>query len=870
MFEQLVRKYSHAAMKSPVLLLLGYALFTALCVFLATKLRLETDLADLLPEDAPSVIARDEARDRTTSTDQFLIAVESTSALANVQFVDALTEELSSWGEVVAFENEQDNSFYRDRALLLLPVADLQLVKERLQRLIRRRLGESNPLFIDLEREDDDAQARADAEAEGEDPADAEFEERWRQITYWIQPSTLDELGFTEAEAENLFPFFNREEPAPAAAPAAPVTPAATGSTAAPRPPMVVPRSALPEEYRDYRLSSEGRVALLVVRLKEQSTDVDYARAAFDRGIAAIAALNPSSFHPDMRADVVGAYRGFLEVKAVGDDVNKATLISLGLVVLIIAAFFRSVRSIFIVMLPLLIGIAWTAGLMQVLFGRVSTLTAFVFAMLIGMGIDFAIHLYSRIKEEWLAGRPWEEAIEVSITSTGRSLISATATTVVALLTLLLASFDGFQEFGVACGAGVTICLATTLLIVPVLVGLTEAIWPLKRPAIVAGGTRTSARSPGVEKWMRVAAVVVVMLAVGSAAVMGSVEFEYDFNNLRAPSTGRTINYNSAIGSRRGSTPVVILGENETQMREVHAFLRERLGTDDQLKSFRTIETLVPSDQAARMEVINEIYEVLDRRAVQNIDGEEGDLIHAVTELTDVQPFEGSELPDWIRRELTERDGTFGSIGQLYGRYDRWHALEVAEFQETYGSITVPSGQVLLASNSFIVADVMRYVQADGVKLALYVSLGLLIVLLLDFRNLRGPVVCLVTLGIGVLLTVGLMVIFDIKLYNMVVLPTVLGTGIDGAIHIYHRYVDDPERNMVNVMRTTGVAVLASSVTTIAGFLGLLFVQHKGVLTIGALSVAGIVSSMIAAVVLLPGLLLLIPALSPPVRKPSA
>jgi predicted RND superfamily exporter protein len=864
MFEQFVKKYSHAAMRSPVLLLLGYALFTVLCVYLATRLRLETDLADLLPEDAPSVIARDEARARTTSTDQFLIAVESTNALANVRFVDALTEALSDWDEVVAFEKEQDNSFYRDRALLLLPVEDLQRVKERLQRLIRRRLGENNPLFIDLEREDDDEQARADAEADGQDPADAEFEQRWRELTYWIQSSTLDELGFTESEAENLFPFFARDD--------ASAAPSTTSSTASTRAPMVVPRSELPEGYRDYRLSGEGRVALLVVRLKEQSTDVDYARAAYDRGMAAIAELNPASFHPDMRADVVGAYRGFLEVKAVARDVNKATLISLGLVVLIIAGFFRSVRSIFIVMLPLLIGIAWTAGLMQLLFGRVSTLTAFVFAMLIGMGIDFAIHLYSRIKEEWGAGRSWEEAIEVSVTSTGRSLVSATATTVVALLTLLLASFDGFQEFGVACGAGVGICLVTTLLIVPVLVGLTEAVWPLKRPAQGAGATRTGARVPVVERGMRFACVGMVLLAVASAAVIGRVEFEYDFGNLRAPSEGRLINYNSAIGSRRGSTPVVILGENEAQMREVHAYLRERLGTDDQLKSFRTIETLVPSDQDARMEVINEIYEVLDRRAVQNIDGEEGELIQAITGLTEVEPFEGSDLPEWVRRELTERDGTFGSIGQLYGRYDRWHALEVAEFQETYGSITVPSGQVLLASNSFIVADVMRYVQADGVKLAVYVSLALLVVLLLDFRGWRGPLVCLLTLGTGVLLTVGLMVIFDIKLglYNMVVLPTVLGTGIDGAIHLYHRYVDDPERNMVAVMRTTGVAVLASSVTTVAGFVGLLFVQHEGVITIGALSVAGIVSSMVAALVLLPGLLLLIPALSPPVRKPSA
>jgi predicted RND superfamily exporter protein len=66
------------------------------------------------------------------------------------------------------------------------------------------------------------------------------------------------------------------------------------------------------------------------------------------------------------------------------------------------------------------------------------------------------------------------------------------------------------------------------------------------------------------------------------------------------------------------------------------------------------------------------------------------------------------------------------------------------------------------------------------------------------------------------------------------------------------------------------VSVLASRVTTVAGFVGLLFVQHEGDLTIVSLSVAGIVSSMVAALVLLPGLLLLIPALSPPVRKPSA
>lgn len=832
---RLLQRYCTHSITHPWRWLLAYLLLTVVCAFVARGLRLETDLADLLPRDAPSVVALDEARQRTASSDQFVIALRSDDALANVLFVDALTDALQDWDEVVQIEVEQDRSFYRSRALLLLPVDVLRDIRAKLQRLIRRRLGQNNPLFIDLEREDDDAEARA----AGFDPADVEHERRWRQLTYWVPEATLSELGMTEQEAGRMFTFLEDS----------------SGSSAGGEPTMRVHRSELPDRYRDYRMSPDGQVALWVATLRGRATQVDYAGAAFDRGHAAIDAVRAA--HPEwagIEAEVVGAYRGFLEVRAVARDVNRATLLSVALVTLLLIVFFRSLRAVWLVLVPLLVGIVWTAALMFVLYGRMSTLTAFVFAMLIGMGIDFAIHLYNRAREVWWQGEAWDRALAVSISSTGRALLTATMTTVVALLMLLFARFDGFREFGVVCASGVAICFVSTVILLPPLVGAAEAVRPLPRP--VGAEVGPAAGQPLARAVRRSLWLMLPLLAImGWQATR--TEFEYDFANLRGPTTGQTIPYGSAIGGRRGSAPVIILGRDETQMREVHGVLRERLGEDPMLRSFTTIETLVPSDQDARRELVDAIYETLDRRAVRNIDGDEGALIQSMIDLCDVEPFTADQLPDWIRRDITERDGTFGSIGQLFGTYDRWHALQVAAFQSRYQSLETSSGPVLLASNSFIVADVMRYVQADGRRLAWLVAAGLLLVLLLDFRRPGPALVCFFTLMAAALLCAGAMGAFGVRLglYNMVVIPTVLGTGVDGAIHMYHRWQEEGSERLGRVLATAGASVLASSTTTVAGFVGLLFVSHKGVQTIGALAVTGIVCSALASVVLLPAVL---------------
>ncbi len=817
--KKIVERYTSLSQSRPWQMLALFMVPTLLAMFFGRP-GIKTEFQELLPENAPSVRALDEAKARSARAEKFAIAVESPDPLATARFMDAIAERLNEWEEVQHVEVQRDRSFFRDHALLYLPVSDLHTIRQNLQRLVRERLAQQNPLFVDLSAEDDD-------------------DGKWRYPSTWIDPLTLQELGLERADLESMFAFADDDEP-----------------TAASLDPTEQARRNLPEEYRDYFIAPHGRVAVILARLRGSSTDTKYANGAFDYGTRLIADVDPGSFHPAMRAEVVGPFRDFIEVRSIIADVFRATLISLGLVLLLLVLFFRNLRSILIVILPLLMGVSWTLATIKLLFGDLNTLTAFIFSMLIGMGIDFGIHLYRRAQDEFHAGAAWDRALYLSLTRTGRALTTATVTTCVSLLMMTFARFTGFVEFGVACAIGVSFCFLATVLVAPVLVGVTETIRPItRRPRRAPPMQPKSVRST---TFMRAAAIMVLLLAGYGLLSARDTRWEYDFRNLRGPGTGRTIEYGDALGSRRTSAPVVILGSSQDQMREVHRELRRRLHAgDDRLRSFTTIETFVPSGQEERMEVIDDIYEVLDRRAVRNISGSDGRMITELLRLCETEPFGDDAIPEWARIELTEADGSFGKLGLFSANVSWWDILDVRSFQKRYREIDIGDEEVPLATPSFILDDVVRYVQADGNRLVFLILGGLLFVLMIDLRDLRGTIACVGTMACALLLTIAAMSWFNIKLglYNMVVLPTVVGTGVDGAIHIYHRYLEEGRDRLWYVLRTTGVAVLASSVTTAAGFAGLVLTRHKGVESIGFLALVGVFSSVIAVLGMLPGIL---------------
>ena len=127
---------------------------------------------------------------------------------------------------------------------------------------------------------------------------------------------------------------------------------------------------------------------------------------------------------------------------------TDAALLASFLAVFIIFIYTRSWSSIPLIFSPLLLSLTYTFALARLLIGHLNIISGFLVAILMGLGIDYGIHLYIRFKQELLKGKPLPEAVEVVVTQLGRSGLIAMLTTISVFSILIFSDFKGFSEFG--------------------------------------------------------------------------------------------------------------------------------------------------------------------------------------------------------------------------------------------------------------------------------------------------------------------------------------------------------------------------------------------------------------------------------------
>ena len=90
----------------------------------------------------------------------------------------------------------------------------------------------------------------------------------------------------------------------------------------------------------------------------------------------------------------------------------------------------------------------------------------------LGVGIDYALFIITRYRDELSAGHPSEQAMLVALDSAGRSVVFAGATVVVSLLGMLLVGIPFVSGFGIAAAATVAVVMAGSVTLLPSLVAL--------------------------------------------------------------------------------------------------------------------------------------------------------------------------------------------------------------------------------------------------------------------------------------------------------------------------------------------------------------------------------------------------------------
>ena len=211
--------------------------------------------------------------------------------------------------------------------------------------------------------------------------------------------------------------------------------------------------------------------------------------------------------------------------------------------------------------------------------------------------------------------------------------------------------------------------------------------------------------------------------------------------------------------------------------------------------------------------------------------------------------FKIAAIPAAIRRHFISKDRNRFLL-YAYPLKDIWREDSMTEFVDGVREIDPHvTGTPIQVYES---ARIMR----DGfLWAALYSLIAVFVLLCVDLRSIVGAALVLLPLVAGLFWMTLLMPTLGLSfnLANFFALPILIGVGVDGGVHMLHRFREVGSAH--ETLRTTGSAVTLSSLTTMIGFGALLLADHRGIASLGGMMVLGCATLLLSTTVLLPAVL---------------
>ncbi len=620
---------------------------------------------------------------------------------------------------------------------------------------------------------------------------------------------------------------------------------------------------------------------------------------------------------PGVNAGITGEpVLNYDESRQAETDVDRAALLSLVLVAVIFIFGYHEIRRPILATLCLLIGIGYTLGFATLAVGHLNILSITLVPILIGLAIDFGVHLISRYEEELSTGIKQSAAMRKALVFSGLGIFTSGFTTAGAFLAMLLTNFKGVREMGLISGVGLLVCLVPMMTLLPVMLARLG-----KQVPEVSLRRRHSRRAAIEQIWLkRPRAVLVCGTALTLVAVAQFPRLHFDYNLLHLQTEGLPAVDLGAKLMRSGSQSLlsaVVIADSLPQAAE----LEQRIKALPSVASVNSMVTFLREDQTRKLEALRDIKKTIDHIhlappdakpvnvtaldrtlgsfklslgfATGKIRSEHGDakLIAELLALRDaVHRLQRAlnENPERASAGLTALQR--GLLGDLQ------ETLSLIRDQDASGRLTVADIPVFLrdrfisSSGKFLLqiyprgdawqrpiqkqlveelrgvdpnvtgspVQIYEYtslVKESFQKAGAYAAGVIAIMVFLHFRRLGSVLLAFLPVVLGFIWMLGLMTLLRISFnpVNIMSLTLVIGIGVTNSIHILNRFAEHPNPSILAT--STGKAVLVSALNTIAGFGSLLVAKHQGISSLGAVMVIGTGMCMLASLTVLPAVL---------------
>jgi len=540
----------------------------------------------------------------------------------------------------------------------------------------------------------------------------------------------------------------------------------------------------------------------------------------------------------------------YWETQRLGFEVALSLGLSFILIGVVYWVGFRTLAGYGFVVIPLLLGMFWALGSVGWILGRLNLMAAAFGAVLLGVGDDVGILLFSRYREERQQGRPKSLALRAALLGTGPGVVAASLATSLAFLACIAAPFPGFRDLGLTAGLGLLACLATSFLVLPAL------LLGFDRGRGVFAPTHTPAVQPRPARpWKALVAAGLLILGV-----VGSFRLQWEEDLRRFRQKGNpALALQEALGKALGAglQPLAIqipLDEPERVSRRWNAIAEALAAEGLPMPLWRT------ADPELRRVLGSETWY---RRALA-IAAEEGlDPLVLERPLTALRA--AAENPLSAPRSLQvllsqprppEEKRRWSLAGWLKSSEPPPPAVErftlpvrLSEAsQDRIEAVVEGTGSRMVGTRPLFraIKTVAKEALRDVVLLALVAVLG---VVAFFGRRLRFVLLALVPLAasqIGVLGILG-WAREPLTFLSLVAVPIALGVSVDTALNLLHRARLEPGA-AEKVSRVNAVC----AGTTLAGFGGLVFSGYRGLRGLGLACLGGTALALLVTQWLLP------------------
>ena len=287
-------------------------------------------------------------------------------------------------------------------------------------------------------------------------------------------------------------------------------------------------------------------------------------------------------------------------------DTLLASVISLVLCALIFIYGYNETGRPIKATICLLFGLAYSLAWATLAIGHLNILTITFLPMLIGLAIDFGVHLITRYEEELRHGKTKEDAMIKAMAFTGQGIFMGALTTAGAFLAMGFTEFQGIREMGIICGGGLMIALVPMLTLLPVLL--------LRgRQNAMEHQTNEDDRRARIENtWLqRPGIVTLVILAVSVLAIfqIKKVDFDYNLLNLQSANLPAVAYINKL--NKFADKSLLFCEVEADNLDEALAYEKKIRALTNEVQDVESAAGYLHQEQGGKMELISQIKQLI-------------------------------------------------------------------------------------------------------------------------------------------------------------------------------------------------------------------------------------------------------------------